>query len=192
MTKRRGSRYKRGGHKRARNARRLGATSIHETSTSREEGCRVRRIMEIISRVERRNISPLFCFRNDFSSPPFFLLLFITFLDYNEMKKSAAAVDPFWKDLAEDGFVSRHLSNGRKVGRKVENKSGDSSGWVTRSTGRALNEITRAHGARLGNWIFVQSRRVPCLETRFSSGHPANFISEPAYRLNFSPARENP
>lgn len=47
--------------------------------------------------------------------------------------------------------------------------------------GRALNEITRAHGARLGNWIFVQSRRVPCLETRFSSGHPPSFVSELAY-----------
>lgn len=191
MTKRKGSRYKRGGgiselvtlvasvqrqstRRPLRGKKDVGFAALWKSFHAwKGETFRRSSVFETISRL-------------------FLLLLFITFLDYNEMKKSAAAVDPFWKDLAEDGFVSRRLSNGRKVGRKVENKSGDSSGWVTRSTGRALNEITRAHGARLGNWIFVQSRRVPCLETRFSSGHPANFISEPAYRLNFSPARENP
>lgn len=58
---------------------------------------------------------------------------------------------PFWKDLAlEGGFVSRHLLNGRKVGRKVENKSGDSSGWVTRGGPLTRSHVHTGRGLEIG------------------------------------------
>lgn len=90
-----------------------------------------RRIMEIISLVEERKryLRSIFSARIS-RRPPFFFFFLSLHLDYNEIKKSAEQQSVrFWKDLAEGGFVER--KEGWK--RKVENKSGDSSGWVTRA-----------------------------------------------------------
>lgn len=107
---------------------------VNPLITSTLEGRRRfrRRIMEIVSLVEERKryLRSIFAARIS-RRPPFFFFFFLSLhLDYNEIKKSAEQQSVrFWKDLAEGGFVER--KEGWK--RKVENKSGDSSGWVTRA-----------------------------------------------------------
>lgn len=83
------------------------------------------------TRGRKETLSSIHFRSQNFSSPSFFLFFFLSLhLDYNEIKKSAEQQSVrFWKDLAEGGFVER--KEGWK--RKVENKSGDSSGWVTRA-----------------------------------------------------------
>lgn len=101
---------------------------------------------------------------------------------------------PFWKDLAlEGGFVSRHLLNGRKVGRKVENKSGDSSGWVTRGGPLTRSHVHTGRGLEIG----FSSNHAVYRVWRLVSPLVIHRAGLSRFTRNFSPptsdpARENP
>lgn len=103
-----------------------------------------RRIMEIVSLVEETIRG---------KAKRFLVALFFFFFNASPRLQRGKEISssPFWKDLAlEGGFVSRHLLNGRKVGRKVENKSGDSSGWVTRGGPLTRSHVHTGRGLEIG------------------------------------------
>lgn len=85
------------------------------------------------------------------------------------------------------------MLNGRKVGRKVENKSGDSSGWVTRGGPLTRSHVHTGRGLEIG----FSSNHAVYRVWRLVSPLVIHRAGLSRFTRNFSPptsdlARENP